>query len=230
MFALSLLLSLLPLLVGAIRRIARDAELLARTPAAVYEMFKSERFEVYESVLRLRYLLVAVVVACYFEIHASAHASKAQAHAAQGRFEWALAIIAAFWLLPVGLYVARAIRWGAFAAEPLKFASVPVRVTWALVPATVATLAIAPLRKFAFAHDPALSGHAHAFVPPGVVGVGEVAGAIAAAIFVFAAIALRLIEGVSVRSLLKRTPYKKGSVDQLMDDLMCDLRSKPKVG
>jgi hypothetical protein len=231
MFMLSLLFMLLPLLVAAIRRIAYDAELLARTPQAIYEMFKHERFTVYESVIRLRYILIAIIIATCVDLQSQAHASKLHAHASDQGLLWALAAIGLFWLLPIGLYVARAIRWGAFAAEPLRFASVPVRVSWALVPATIATLAIAPLRKIAFAHDPALSHHGHAFfVPPGVAGVAEIAIPIAAAIFIVAAIAIKIVEGVSPRSLLQRTPYKKGSVDHLMDDLMRDLRDKSKVG
>ncbi len=227
MIFLSLLLMLVPLAIAAVRRIIADAAVFARAPRAVYEMFTHERFGVAESVVRLRYVLLALVVAGLVEAHAVEHANKATVAAYQHDLTIAAITIWIFWMLPLMLYVARAIRWGAFAAEPLKFASVPVRVSWALAPAIVATLAIEPLRKFALHRDPVLAGHAHfALLPPGVVGVAEVAVPIAIAIFATAALVIRAIEGVTLRSLVQRTPYRKGSVDHLMDDLMRDFRDK----
>lgn len=228
MFVFSLLLLVLvPLAIAAFRRIMADAQVFARAPRAVYEMFAHERFGVAESVVRLRYVLLAIVIAGVVEVRAVAHASKAVEAKDQGYLTIAVAVIGIYWLLPLALYVARAIRWGAFASEPLKFASTSVRVSWALAPAIVATLSIAPLRTFALRHDPVLAGHAHVvLLPPGVLGVAEVAVPIAAVIFILASIAIRFVEGVSVRSLLQRAPYRKGSVDHLMDDFMKDLRGK----
>lgn len=225
MIFLSLLLMLVPLAIAAIRRAIADAAVFAGAPRAVYEMFTHERFGVTPSVVRLRYVLLALVVAGVIEAHAVEHANKATVAADQHDLTIAMIAIWIFWTLPLALYVARAIRWGAFAAEPLKFASVPVRVSWALAPALLATLSIEPLRSFALRHDPVLAGHAHlALLPPGVVGVAEVAVPIAIAIFATAALVIRAIEGVTLRSLVQRTPYRKGSVDHLMDDFMRDFR------
>lgn len=227
MIVLSLLLVLVPLAIAAIRRIVADAQVFARAPRAVYEMFTQERFGVAESVVRLRYVLLATVIAGLVEVRAVAHASKAVEAKDQADLTVAIVVIGIYWLLPLVLYVARAARWGAFVAEPLKFASTSVRVSWAFAPAFVATLSIGPLRTFALRHDPVLAGHTHfALLPPGVIGVAEVAVPIGAAIFIVAAFVVRFIEGVTVRSLLERAPHRKGSVDHLMSEVMRDLRGK----
>lgn len=230
MIVLSLLLVLVPLAIAAIRRIVADAQVFARAPRAVYEMFTQERFGVAESVVRLRYVLLAIVIAGLVEVRAVAHASKAVEAKDQADLTVAIVVIGIYWLLPLALYVARAARWGVFAAEPLKFASTSVRVSWAFAPAFIATLSIGPFRTFALRHDPVLAGHAHfahfALLPPGVIGVAEVAVPIGAAIFMVAAFVVRFIEGVTVRSLLERAPHRKGSVDHLMSEVMRDLRGK----